>query len=43
MIFDLLDNHGTNKLQIREKDGNTFLANCNEMKVVNLSEVLALI
>ena len=39
----MLDNHGTNKLQIREKDGNTFLANCTEINVVNLSEVLGLI
>jgi len=42
-IFDLLDNQGTNKLQIREKDGITFLSNCTETNVVNLAEVLSLI
>jgi kinesin family protein 15 len=42
-IFDLLDNQGTNKLQIREKDGITFLSNVTEMNVVNISEVLSLI
>lgn len=45
MIYDLLDgnNHGQNKLQIREKDGVTFLSNCTEINVGNLQEVLALI
>ena len=42
-IYDLLDSHGTNKLQIREDKGVTFLENCTETVVENLKEVLALI
>ena len=42
-IFDLLDNFGQQKLQIREDKGQTFLENCVEKHVKNKKEVVELI
>jgi hypothetical protein len=42
-IFDLLDNFGRTKLNIREDKGLTFLENCTECHVKSLLEVLDVI
>ena len=43
MIFDLLDNLGRSKLQIREDKGLTFLESCTEIHVASLKEVMEVI
>jgi hypothetical protein len=42
-VFDLLDNLGRSKLQIREDKGMTFLENCSESHVTSLQEVMDVI
>jgi hypothetical protein len=42
-IFDLLDNLGRNKLNIREDKGLTFLENCTETHVLSLKDVMDVI